>query len=65
MDTMIHIAAIRDTEQADCIVKWYYTDKKAERNTLILALMEKYSDFVPSSIMISLVEQACGDFRKG
>ena len=63
--TLIHVANAKDRKIGDCIANWYYSDKKAERNTLILAAMKKHSDKQPSTIMIALTEHVCGKFRKG
>lgn len=63
IDTMLHIASSRDKKQGKCILKWYYGDKKAQRNGLILAAMQKYHTEQPTTIMLALLEQACGKFR--
>ncbi|TBR44337.1 hypothetical protein CBF23_003195 [Marinomonas agarivorans] len=48
-------------EQGKCIAQWYYGDKRAERNSLIIASMEKYSDVPPEAIMVALIKKACGE----
>lgn len=48
-------------EQGKCITKWYYGDKRAERNSLIIASMEKYSDVPPNAIMVALIKKACSE----
>lgn len=64
MDTLIQVAAAKGKEKGQCVANWYYSEKRAERNSLILASMKKYSNEHPSALMLALVEQSCGTFRK-
>lgn len=51
-----------NAEQGKCIIDWYFSDKRSERNGLIIASMEKYPKHSPSVIFLVLTENACGKF---
>ena len=64
VDAYGQVAAAKSNDLGKCVLQWYYGDKIAERNSLILASMKKYPDIIPSAIMLALTERACGTFRK-
>jgi hypothetical protein len=64
MYAMGAVAARKSTTQGKCIIDWYFGDKRADRNGLILAGMEKYPDTRPSVIFVLVTEQACGKYYK-
>lgn len=64
MDVLIQIAAAKSTEQGQCVADWYFSDKQAQRNSLIIASMKKYPAYTPRIIFVALTEKACGSYRK-
>lgn len=50
-------------QKARCISEWYYGDNHAERNSLILASMQKYPDVPPNAIVLALIERGCGSLK--
>ncbi len=62
MDAMASVAARKSADHGQCINEWYFGDKNAERNGLIIASMKKYPAYVPSVIFIFLTEEACGKY---
>jgi hypothetical protein len=58
MDTLGHVAAIKNKQQGQCVYDWYYLDT-AKKNGLIIASINKYPDHTPSAILIALTEKAC------
>lgn len=64
MYTLIHVAAAKDPKTGQCVSDWYFGDKRAERNGLILASMKKYPESYPSAVFLGLTERTCGNYRK-
>ena len=64
IDSLAHVAAAKSKQTGRCVIEWYYGDKHAARNGLILASMRKYPDAQPTAVMLALTERACGVFRK-
>ncbi|OHU92113.1 hypothetical protein BET10_07235 [Pseudoalteromonas amylolytica] len=64
MYSLGHVAAAKSKETGKCVIDWYFGDKRAERNSLILASMEKYPSSYPSAIFIALTERECGTYHK-
>lgn len=62
IETMAATLNGKDKALALCVVNWYYGDKYALRNGLILGSMKKYPDAIPTAVMVALVERACGKF---
>ncbi|GAB2695044.1 hypothetical protein [Aliiglaciecola aliphaticivorans] len=62
MDALGQVAASKSKEKGLCVMQWYYSDKRAERNSLILSSMKKYPDIIPSAIMVALTERECGKY---
>ena len=58
------MAAGKDTKTGKCVIDWYFGDKRAERNGLILASMEKYPHSYPSAVFVALSERECGVYQK-
>lgn len=58
-----NIAAARDKDKGKCVYNWYFSDKIAERNGVILASMKNYPQVTPSAVILALLENACGEFR--
>lgn len=62
VSTLYQMAAQESAEIGQCVYDWYYGDKRAERNGLILRSMEQYPDNLPSVIIVALTENACGRY---
>lgn len=60
---LVQLGASKRKTTGQCVGNWYFSDKRAERNALILASMKKYSDSYPSAVMLALVERECGSIR--
>ncbi len=58
------VASGKSEETGKCVIDWYFGDKRAERNGLILASMRKYPNSYPSAIFLALTERVCGTYRK-
>lgn len=50
----------KNEKQSICIMNWYFGDKQAERNGLILGSLKKYGNTEPSAVIIALLEIDCG-----
>lgn len=64
VDVLAQVASAKANATGRCVIEWYYGDKHAARNSLILASMKKYPDAHPSAVMLALTERECGVFRK-
>ena len=64
MYALLHVAAAKKKQSGQCIADWYFGDKRADRNGLILASMEKYPNSYPSAVFIALTERACGIYHE-
>lgn len=58
--TMAHLVAIGDQRKGDCVAKWYRGAREA-RQKLIEDTLEKYPSESATTIVISLLTQACGE----
>ena len=58
-----HVAAAKNKEQGSCVYDWYFSDKIADRNGLILASMKKYPDSAPTAVLLALTERECGIYH--
>lgn len=49
---------------ADCIGNWYSQneDRQSVRHSQMLKLMEEFPDYIPSGIVIAVLQKECGDF---
>jgi len=59
-----HVAASRDKKAGECVYNWYFGDKIADRNGLIIASMKKYPDIRPTAVLMALTERECGTYWK-
>lgn len=59
--TLGHVALVKDKKTSQCVYDWYFADA-AKKNGRILAAMQKYPDYTPSSLIIVMLEKACGKF---
>lgn len=59
ISALSHAASIKNIEEAKCIDEWYFNDKIAEKNGLIIASMEQYPEHAPSTILLALIELDC------
>lgn len=62
VSTLYQMAAQSSKETGQCVHDWYYGDKTAERNWLILDTMKKNPDYRPAVIITALAESVCGRF---
>ena len=58
------VAAGRNKDIGKCVIDWYFGDKRAERNGLIIASMRKYPNSYPSAVFVALTERECGVYQK-
>lgn len=56
------VSARNNTQHGKCVTDWYFGEKQADRNGLIIGSMEKYPSYSPDVIFIFLTEQACGKY---
>ena len=61
IDTLGHVAVLKNKTQSQCTYDWYYGDT-ANQNGIIMASIRKYPDHTPSAIVIVLAEKKCGKF---
>ncbi len=64
--TMIGVVATQTkSEIATCIDEWYFQTSQIrdKRDQEILSGMANYADYHPSTVILALVEQACGKFK--
>lgn len=59
--TLGHVALVKGKKTSQCVYDWYFTDA-AKKNGRIFAAMQKYPDYTPSSLIIVMLEKACGKF---
>lgn len=61
--TALVVSTGGNKKKGRCIYEWYYGDRHAERNSLILASMKKYLNVPPNAIMVALIERDCGSLK--
>ena len=62
MESLAYAAASKSEDKGRCVYNWYFSERLAERNSLILATMEHYSHATPSAVLVALIKEDCGDF---
>ena len=62
IDTLVHVAAFKDKQIGQCVTDWYFGEKTAERNWLILESFKKYPDHTPTVVLLALTQKACGKY---
>ena len=62
MMTFSYMAATHSRDMGQCVYEWYFSKQLGERNSLILASMEKYPDVSPTAVLLALTERACGKY---
>lgn len=58
--TVSHLISTQDQKKGDCVANWYLKDRDAKRK-LIENTHAKYPAEGPTTIIISLLTQACGE----
>jgi hypothetical protein len=59
------VAAQTDPKIADCINDWYLGAKDTtSKNLNIITTMKKHSSYRPETVILAVVEKACGEFRR-
>ncbi|WP_108887197.1 hypothetical protein [Pseudoprimorskyibacter insulae] len=56
------IASQTKPELAQCLNDWYFGDKTNTRNGEILDFMGQYGGYHPTTVILAVVENACGEF---
>lgn len=56
------IIAMRDKEAAKCVYDWYFNDKVAEQNWVLLESMKKNPDIKPVAVIIYWTQKDCGNY---
>ena len=62
LETLVHVAAFKNKDLGQCVNDWYFSEKMAERNWLIMESIKKYPDHTPSAILVALTQRACGEY---
>lgn len=57
--TSSHLISMTDKKKGECVSKWYLSDRDAKQK-LIEATITKYPAQGPTTIVLSLIQQACG-----
>ena len=52
------MASGKDTKTGKCVIDWYFGDKRAERNGLILASMEKYPKHILALFLLLYLKES-------
>lgn len=60
--TLVYVAAFKDASIGQCVNDWYFGEKYAERNWLILESMKKYPDHKPIVVLAALTQRGCGKY---
>lgn len=58
--TVSHLISMQDQKKGDCVANWYLKDRDVKRK-LIENTHAKYPAEGPTTIIISLLTQACGE----
>ena len=58
--TVSHLISMQDQKKGDCVANWYLKDRDSKRK-LIENTHAKYPAEGPTTIIISLLTQACGE----
>lgn len=62
MSALYSVLITKDEDQSRCVADWYFSEDLAEKNSLIIASMEKYPHATPSAVLIALTQRECGDY---
>lgn len=54
-----HLVGLRDKQKGECISNWYLGDRDAKRK-LVEDAIAKYPDAGETTILLGLLQQACG-----
>lgn len=60
--TTAHLIGVNDKAKGDCAAAWYVRDKD-NKQQLIQATIAKYPENSPTTIVLTLLSQACGPFK--
>ena len=60
VSTVSHLIATHDKQKGDCVANWYLKDRDNKRK-LIEDTLVKYPAEDPTTIVLSLLTQACGE----
>ena len=60
------IAAQTEPKIATCLNKWYRGSRAAKnkRNSEIIDAMKKHPQYIPTTIVLAVVERECGKFKR-
>lgn len=59
--TVSHLVSLQDKTKGECASRWYLQDRAAKQK-LITETMAKYPKSGETTIILSLLQQACGKF---
>jgi len=61
------IASQTEPKIAQCLNEWYFKgdDAREARNAEILEFMGQYETYHPTTVILAVVENACGEFGDG
>lgn len=59
IETIWQVQTHKNKVIAQCIADWYYKDV-ANKNGLLIGYAEKYPDHTPTTVLVTLLEKACG-----
>lgn len=60
------VAAQVEPKIADCINDWYLDAQDTNsKNSEFLSTMKKYASYRPETVILAVVEKACGKFKRG
>ncbi len=59
------VAAQLDSKMAECINQWYRASENIteNRNSEILKTMRELPQFIPTTIVLAVIERECGKFK--
>jgi hypothetical protein len=57
--TTAHLVATKDKPKGECVSKWYLSDRAAKQK-LVEETIVKYPRETPTTILLGLITQACG-----
>lgn len=60
VSTISHLIATHNKQKGDCVASWYLRDRDVKRK-LIEDTLTKYPAEGPTTIVLSLLTQACGE----
>lgn len=60
------IASQTQPQIARCVDSWYGANNQVResRNAEIIEVMERFPDYLPSAVVLAVVERECGNFQR-